>query len=291
MDAKNAAWFNTVELDDFQNQVDVLFDLGHFIGSSFPDFSDECRKTVLKECRRGSTSLFLMATRSLQEHSGLKTDSQFGPKTVASVKARFCPLADIQPAGSNSKWSFNDLTVWHDMQSLSAHDEVAAAMTALNMWAKYTPLTFKFWQSNSDPKPNFYAHARRIDGPGGVLAWHQLPPNNAGRNVQLEGRFDTGEAWRELWFLIATLCHEYGHGLGLRHSRTTSDIMYHTMNGTREPAAGDIAAIRALYGKGTGGTPGPDPDPDKIVEIVSRQLLGRTEDGRDLFVQHTLEKL
>jgi hypothetical protein len=293
---KHAVWFNSVDLHSFQTEVEVLFDLGHFISSSFPDFSEECRKEVIKECVTPGATAFKLATASLQRFSNLTPDAWFGPKTKAAVKERFCPLPDIQPAGALSRWSFNDLSVWHDMQSLSGFDEEQLYMQACNMWGNpHTPLTFKWWKSNADPKPNLFAHARRIDGPGKILAWHELPPPNASRNVQLEGRFDTGEAWQQLWQLLSTMAHEIGHGLGLHHSPNPTDLMYHSINGTREPAAGDIAAIQRLYGKGIVIPPPDDPpdDPppdDDDVELVSRTLLGVTKDGRDLIVEYKLEK-
>lgn len=290
---KHAVWFNSVDLHSFRTEIEVLFDLGHFLSSSFPDFSEECRKEVIRECTTPSTIAFKMATASLQRFSNLKPDSWFGPLTRKAVSSRFCPLPDIQPAGARSRWSFNDLTVWHDMESLSDFDEVELYMDACNMWAKHTPLTFKWWKSNADPKPNLFAHARRIDGPGKILAWHELPPPEATRNVQLEGRFDTGELWRVLWQLLSTMGHEIGHGLGLHHSSNPADLMYHSINGTKEPAAGDIAAIQQLYGKGTLPPPPPPPPekpPDADVELVSRTLLGVTKDGRDLIVEYKLEK-
>ena len=290
MDNRQAIWFNTVDLTEFSNKVEVMFELGHFISSSYPDFSEQTKRNVLNDCRHQSCVLFQEATLSLQKYSNLKQDAAFGPLTVKSVNNRFCPLSDRQAAGRESKWSFNDLTVWHDMQDLSDFDEVEFYMQACNEWAKVTPLTFKFWQDETDRKPNLFAHARRIDGPGKVLAWQQLPPPNASRNVQLEGRYDTSEAWAVSWQLLSTMIHEIGHGLGLVHSNNPGDIMYHTINGTRVPASGDIRAIRNLYGIAAPPEPPPvDPPPTSGVELVSRTLLGVTKDGRDLIVEYKLE--
>lgn len=286
-----AIWFKGVNLHEFDNKVEMLFYLGHAIGSSFPDTSEECKKAFVDECKDDGSLPFQQATISLQKFSNLKTDADFGPITRRSVKDRFCPLPDIVPEAANgsSYWGFHDLTVWHDMDSLSPHDEKEVYMDACNMWAKYTPLTFTWWTSDAVAKANLFAHARRIDGAGGVLAWHYLPPRNAGRNVQLEGRFDTGDNWTALWKLLSTIIHEVGHGLGLRHSKNPRDIMFATINGTKEPAAGDIAAIRAIYGRGNG-EPFPPSPPPVADELVSSKVLGKIKDGRYLVVEHSLRK-
>lgn len=286
-----ATWFKTVDLDDFHNRVEMLFYLGHAVSSSFPNFSDECKKAFVDECSCNKNGeVYQQATISLQKFSDLRPDAYFGKVTRKSVKNRFCPLPDIQSeaAQGRSYWGFHDLTVWHDMESLSDFDEKELYMQACNMWAEHTPLRFKFWENDNDFKPNVYAHARRIDGPGKILAWSRTPPANAGRNVQLEQRYDTSEAWRVLWQLLSTMAHEVGHVLGLDHSKNPLDLMYHTINGTKKPAPGDIAAIRAIYGRGNG-DPIPDPEPDLGVEVVSVQQLGTLKDGRKLVIEYRLE--
>jgi len=144
-----------------------------------------------------------------------------------------------------------------------------------------------WWVNDAVGKPNIYAHARRIDGPGKTLAWSYKPSRNANRNEQIEQRYDKRENWTELWRLISTMCHELLHAVGLDHSSNPTDLMYHTINGIREPAVGDIAAMRVIYGSGSDSDNG---NGDFYDELVSSKVLGRVKDGRYLVVEHSLRK-
>jgi len=238
-----ASWFKKIDTDNHDEVVDVLTYLGH-----------------------NTTGNFEAATASFQAYSGVKVDGDFGPVTATALKSRYCACPDILPAGAPSKWGFNDLTVWHDMQSLSDLDEVELYMEALSMWSAVTPLTFTWWAQGNSAKVNIFEHARRIDGSGKILAWSELPPANAGRNVQLEQRFDTSESWpRNL--LLPTMAHELGHALGLGHLQDPDALMYPYMNGTQKPAAPDIRAIQELYGSSG---PDPKPPPPNNINIIGK---------------------
>jgi len=233
-----ATWFKKIDTDNHDELVDVLTYLGHY-----------------------TTGNFEAATASFQSYSGVKVDGNFGPATSEALKSRYCACPDILQAGGVSRWGIKNITVWHDMEALSSLNEQNLYMNALAMWAKHTPLKFKWWEPGDPDKVNIFAHARRIDGSGKILAWSELPPPDASASVQLEQRYDTSEQWPEN-LLLPTMAHELGHALGLGHIQQPEALMYPYMNGTQEPAAPDIAAIQALY---PGSEPEPEPKPDSNI--------------------------
>lgn len=89
-----------------------------------------------------------------------------------------------------------------------------------------------------------------FDGPGGTLAWAYLPD---GSDRQLEVRFDLDEKWLlepgEAGFLLLNVAaHEFGHLLGLDHSRVSTALMAPFYNPhVAEPQDDDIARFRSLY--------------------------------------------
>ena len=95
--------------------------------------------------------------------------------------------------------------------------------------------------------------ASQFDGRGGTLAWAYLPDGN---DTQLEMRFDLAETWIDdpkqrgiLMFNVAV--HEFGHLLGLTHSKKTTAIMapyYNPLIATPQKDD-DISRVQQLYGK------------------------------------------
>lgn len=92
-----------------------------------------------------------------------------------------------------------------------------------------------------------------FDGPAGTLAWAYLPD---GSDHQLLMRFDLSERWIAdkqdtgiLMFNVA--CHEFGHMLGLDHSRKPRALMapFYNESVACPQAADDIPKVQALYGR------------------------------------------
>jgi hypothetical protein len=101
--------------------------------------------------------------------------------------------------------------------------------------------------------------AHNFDGAGGTLAWAFLP---TGTDKQLTMRFDLDETWidstHERGVLMSHVaCHEFGHLLGLNHSKKAGALMapyYNPYVGTPQ-MADDIERIQKLYGKHEFGDP------------------------------------
>ena len=280
MSAKTLNWMKNLDLDNTQDVIELLFELGHFIPSGYGTSSQE-KEEIIRKCSEPGQNVFRDAVASLQDFMSVKTDGIFGPKSKENfIRERRCACPDIQMAGQTPKWSVYDLRVWHDMSNLGGHNSVDAYKEALEMWASLpgSPFTFK-WIDDSNNRPNFFGHDRNIDGRNKILAWHEMLGRDGVRNSQLEFRVDNAEAWAQLWLLIATLAHEIGHGLGLYHINEPEALMYPSMNGTRKPMQPDIAAIMDLYAGIWGNGPTPDPDPPKPKPPIPGEVEALGEFG------------
>ena len=114
----------------------------------------------------------------------------------------------------------------------------------------------------------------QFDGPGGTLAWAQLPPGNS-FNGQLLCRFDEAETWvlnrnQRGVLLVNVACHEIGHLLGLRHSNVQTALMapFYSPGVTKPQLKDDVTRIQRLYGRPTG-NPNPPEDPGNPPEELA----------------------
>jgi len=125
---------------------------------------------------------------------------------------------------------------------------------AFGMWASASGLTFmKSNAKNVHIEIRFenYYHGDEdsFDGPGGVVA-HAFFPEFGG-----DAHFDNGEHWTVNRYtgtsLLQSLTHEFGHSLGLLHSKNKQAMMgpYHRgWNPNLKLHSDDIKAIQKLYG-------------------------------------------
>lgn len=124
--------------------------------------------------------------------------------------------------------------------------------------------------ANVKTTPTQIVTTLRMDGSSGVLADQMLP---YGTGVGLRMRIDSSERYvasdnppNGMLNLIAVLCHEDGHCLGLQHinAGSTPDLMNATYrNGIYVPQPDDISYGRKLYGSPIADNP-PAPEPPTV---------------------------
>lgn len=221
-------------------------------------------------------------TRFLQRAARLPVTGTLTVDSAASILSRpRCGVPDRPPgtaALAASKWAFTDLTYWVDPNhgtNLRADQWRNVLREAWDQWAAVSPVRC---QPSSGATGASCLHSfgagstAGFDGPGGVLAWAELPPTFRFTG-QLLNRYDRGETWTDATTpgairALNVATHEIGHLLGLDHSNDPSALMAPFYDpAVSAPQPDDIRRIRALYpsavpGGPGGGGPGPvDPTP------------------------------
>jgi len=218
------------------------------------------------------------ALRRFQSYAGIPLTGVLDTATLNMMQRSRCGVKDWNPKGSSfedfsarrrkryaiqgTKWNHNDLTYRIDKYTPDLPRAVvdATIAKALNFWGQVSKLTFT-------AKPAGHVDIRIIfqagehgddeafDGRGGVLAHAYFPFDNR-RSLWGDAHFDDAEQWTVRSYrgqnLLYVAVHEFGHSLGISHSKTKGAIMW--------PWAGeyipnfklqqdDIQAIQAIYGK------------------------------------------
>lgn len=125
-------------------------------------------------------------------------------------------------------------------------------------------LTFE--PSPTQASADIVIYTRKIDGPGGVLAEHELPPGN---DQQIRGWIDKSDNYTNSIppgskiLFPAVFLHESCHGCGLPHTKVPNSLM----NAFYDPdiynlTAWEIEQFKSLYGEPIVGPSEPDtPEP------------------------------
>jgi hypothetical protein len=177
------------------------------------------------------------------------------------VQPTFCGISQnlLELARTGQyRWNKRDLAycIYDRVPGLAADDFADVIGAGFKAWAEVCDLRFSAVIDYR--KADFLVLARRIDGKGGVLAEHQLPPGN---DMQLRGWLDIGENWN-LDMLLGVWTHELGHGMGLSHTNVPKSLMNPFYNpAISTPQAWDVEAVQALYGAAKPANPTPPPVP------------------------------
>lgn len=223
------------------------------------------------------------AVRDAQARAGLEPTGELDSATIRAIEApRFCGLPDVMPlAAEINRWP-NPKIYWGfaekwpvDMATVQA-----AIEWACRQWELVCGVEFIYCDQSFPPESQsrMLIECKRIDGPGGTLAWSELANNKSGQKTQ---RYDAGEsAWvnsespRQFEIDLARVaCHEIGHFIGIPHIRAGNLLQPTYDVRIRTPQAGDIQEAQSRYGPPKKVTP-PPADPPPSPANVTIQISG-----------------
>jgi hypothetical protein len=213
------------------------------------------RHNLLAEASLVALESFDDSLRRAQALMGLPQTGELDEATLAKMKQPRCGVADVLPFKAlEARWRKNRLNYFVEgyVSGLSKADQEDLLRMAWKSWEDVADLRLYPVVSKSAADiviSTGQGRNQNFDGPSGTLAWAELPP---GDDRPLLMRFDLGEAWvkdgQGIRFLNVA-CHEFGHLLGLDHSRNPQALMapYYSPAVSR-PLQDDIGRIQALYG-------------------------------------------
>lgn len=213
------------------------------------------------------------AVKAFQSMFNLKVDGIIGPKTLRAMETPRCGCPDkFDPKNKyhiqfmraqditnkqHNRWNKQGLTyaVQQYVTGLSKSEQDKIFATAFRAWDDVCGLNItriKTVKKADIALGTGKGIKHNFDGRGGTLAWAYLPNGN---DQQLTMRFDLDETWisqptdRGI-MLLNVACHEFGHLLGLSHSKNAGALMspYYNPFVSGPQANDDIKYIQKLYG-------------------------------------------
>uniref|UniRef100_A0A8C4WC27 Peptidase metallopeptidase domain-containing protein n=1 Tax=Gopherus evgoodei TaxID=1825980 RepID=A0A8C4WC27_9SAUR len=207
-----------------------------------------------------SNSPIVNKIKEMQEFIGLEVTGKLDSNTLEMMQKPRCgvpDVADFSTFAGQPKWGKKNLTyrILNYTPDMAQVDVDAAIKKAFTVWSNVIPLTFtRVDRGDADILISFAARVHNdfnpFDGPGGTVAHAYAPGNGIGGDAH----FDEDEDWTKgsqgsnLFFVAA---HEFGHSLGLFHSRHPDSLMYpvyrHFDSKTFRLHQDDINGIQYLY--------------------------------------------
>uniref|UniRef100_A0A8B9M504 Collagenase 3 n=1 Tax=Accipiter nisus TaxID=211598 RepID=A0A8B9M504_9AVES len=170
--------------------------------------------------------------KEMQEFFGLEVTGKLDSVTLDLIQKRRCGFPDVagfSTFAGQPKWEKQVLTyrILNYTPDLHPTDVNAAIKKALSVWSSVTPLKFiKKVRGDADIMISFAARGHNdfipFDGPGGSIA-HAYAP---GKDFGGDAHFDEDETWTKSTNLFYVATHEFGHSLGLFHSKNPNALMY-----------------------------------------------------------------
>ncbi|XP_063045289.1 collagenase 3-like [Engraulis encrasicolus] len=212
--------------------------------------------------------------KEMQQFFGLRVTGALDSETLEAMKKPRCGVPDMAAYTTFGahKWQNNDLTyrIENYTPDMPKAEVDSAMERALKVWADVTPLTFKrIYSGIADIMISFgtrdHGDGYPFDGPDGTLA-HAFAP---GPRIGGDAHFDDDETFtfdsQAGYNLFLVAAHEFGHSLGLSHSKDPGALMY--PNYIPRDAKrfvlprDDVQGIQSLYGPNPNPGPGPTPPP------------------------------
>uniref|UniRef100_A0A8B9LGA2 interstitial collagenase n=1 Tax=Astyanax mexicanus TaxID=7994 RepID=A0A8B9LGA2_ASTMX len=239
------------------------------------NMKEETRRTFGRTVSEMSEKL-----AEMQEFFRLTVTGTLDSETLEVMKKPRCGVPDVaayNTAPGNYKWSTNKLTYrienyTPDMSQAEVEDSI---VRALKVWSDVTPLRFtRIYSGVADIMISFGARdhgdAYPFDGPNGFLAHAFFPSPGIGGDAH----FDEDETFtftsQNGYILFLVAAHEFGHALGLDHSRDPGALMYPNYS-SRDVSTfvlpqDDVNGIQSIYGKNPDKPVDPEkPDPTRPV--------------------------
>uniref|UniRef100_A0A8B9LJB7 Matrix metallopeptidase 30 n=1 Tax=Astyanax mexicanus TaxID=7994 RepID=A0A8B9LJB7_ASTMX len=224
--------------------------------------------------RRVNTEDFETVLKKMQEFFGLEVTGKLDTNTINLMKKPRCGVSDVSNFGhfqGKPKWQKKTITyrITEYTTDLSQREVDATIAQAFKLYSDVIPLDFKqIYSGTADImilfKARYHGDFYPFDGPSGVLAHAMSPAPDEGGDTH----FDEDESWtlssRGINLLLVA-AHEFGHALGLDHSKDPTALMYPTYqyvntNGYKLPLD-DKNGVQALYGARESPNPPLKPDP------------------------------
>ncbi|XP_061817746.1 uncharacterized protein [Nerophis lumbriciformis] len=241
---------------------------------------------------RSGLDSFTDTLKIMQEFFGLEVTGQLDSNTMEVMSRPRCGFTDLDKYkyghfDGQPKWEKNVITyrITDYTPDLSESYVDAALAKALHVYSSVTPLDFKQITSGTADimikfKADNHGDFAPFDGEGGVLAHAFSPGEGRGGDTH----FDDDELWTltssgSNLFLVAA--HEFGHALGLSHSKIPTSLMYPTYQYTDTDGYvlpdDDTQGVQALYGVRSSSQPtvNPEPQPESEAEPSPKPVPDR----------------
>ncbi|XP_037533693.1 matrilysin-like [Nematolebias whitei] len=208
--------------------------------------------------RRSGLS-FTSKVKDMQAFFGLNETGVLDSDTLEVMRSPRCGVPDVEDFSQvqGTRWNKNILSysIGRYTRDLPLSTVDSLIQSALAVWARASGLTFvRLHTSSADIRVEFVTNAHGdfypFDGPRGTLAHAFGPGLGAGGDTH----FDDDERWTagggSGFDLLMVAAHEFGHALGLKHSRSPGSVMYPTYKMSRPSnllSREDEANIQALY--------------------------------------------
>uniref|UniRef100_A0A7M4F8Y3 Matrix metalloproteinase-20-like n=1 Tax=Crocodylus porosus TaxID=8502 RepID=A0A7M4F8Y3_CROPO len=202
--------------------------------------------------------------KEIQGFFGFHVTGKLDTQTVAMMKKSRCGVSDVKKHEfyiKKPKWKGNTITyrIQNYTNKLKREEVEQVVEMSLKVWSDVTPLNFvRKHSGDADIMITFASKGHGdffpFDGPRGILGHAYGPEEEAiGGDVHLdEDEFWTIGYVKKGYDLFSVVAHEFGHSLGLGHSKDPNALMYPKYKFFESKgfqlSHDDRTAIQSLYG-------------------------------------------